>query len=58
MKYKVTETITGKVHTWTLKDILEELNRDRSENFQAYNKSDWREGWKDWIEGYTYTLNI
>lgn len=28
----------------SLSEILEEINRDRSEDWQPYNESDWREG--------------
>lgn len=36
---------------WTLEQILEEINRDRSEEWTDYDESDWQEGWKEWVEG-------
>ena len=30
--------------TKSLKEILEEINRDRSDNWQNYDETDWREG--------------
>lgn len=41
---------------WSLSDILTEINRDRSENWTNYNKSDWQEGWNEWCEGDYYKL--
>ena len=41
---------TGKIMFWTLSDILNEINRDRSSQWTDYNKNDWLDGWNDWIE--------
>ena len=54
--YKIKEIETGEVHDWTLSEILEEINRDRSDEWSAYDESDWREGWKHWCEGDFYHL--
>tara|TARA_B000000565_G_scaffold250158_1_gene222335 strand:+ start:136 stop:327 length:192 start_codon:yes stop_codon:yes gene_type:complete len=54
--YQVKDIETGKIHVWTLSQVLEEINRDRSENWTAYNKSDWREGWKEFVEGDVYVM--
>ena len=35
---------------WTMSDILNEINRDRSEGWTNYNKKDWVEGWVNWVE--------
>ena len=48
---------TGEVRNWTLKEVLEEINRDHSGEFTPYNRNDWREGWNEWCEGEYYTLN-
>ena len=34
----------------TLKEILEEINRDRSDEWTDYNRLDWREGLREWTE--------
>ena len=42
---------------WTTEELLEEINRDRSEDWEDYNYLDWEEGWFEWCEGDCYTLN-
>ena len=32
----------------SLEEILEEINRDRSEEWQDYDETDWREGLTEW----------
>ena len=51
---KVRDVETRKVLTWTLNQVLEEINRDRSEDWTDYDASDWREGWEHWVEGDGY----
>jgi len=41
---------TGNIMTWTITDVLNEINRDRSSGWIDYNKNDWLEGWNEWIE--------
>ena len=55
-QYTFRELETGKLHHWTIAEILEEINRDRSDEWSAYDESDWEEGWKHWCEGDYYTL--
>jgi len=55
-KYKVKDLNTNKVSDWTLADILSEINRDHSEEWEAYDATDWREGWDEWAEGDCFTL--
>lgn len=55
-KYKIKEIETGKILYWTLKEILEEINRDHSDDFTPYDETDWKEGWKEWCEGNTFEL--
>ena len=55
-KYKIKDIETGKIYNWTVKQILKEINRDRSDGWWAYNTRDWREGWNEWCEGDCYTL--
>ncbi len=42
--YKIRDVEDGSVYPMTLPMILEELNRDRSEEWTNYDKTDWREG--------------
>jgi len=55
-EYLVKDLENNKVTVWNLNQILEEINRDRSENWQPYNKKDWLEGWNEWVEGIGYTI--
>ena len=54
--FKVREVESGKVTTWSMEDVLEEINRDRSAGWEDYDHTDWREGWYEWVEGEFYTL--
>ena len=56
MKYRVQDIETGQINEWTLAQVLEEINRDHSEEWIPYNRKDWREGWDFWVEGDYYTL--
>tara|TARA_R110002050_G_scaffold277695_1_gene423466 strand:+ start:454 stop:639 length:186 start_codon:yes stop_codon:yes gene_type:complete len=56
LTYKVKDLNTNKVFNWTLQDILNEINCDRSEDWAAYDESDWREGWDEWSEGDCFKL--
>jgi hypothetical protein len=42
--YKIRDVEDGSVYTMTLLMILEELNRDRSDEWTNYDETDWREG--------------
>lgn len=54
--HTIIDIATGERKTWTLKQILYEINRDHSSEWQAYDESDWREGWDEWCEGDFYHL--
>ena len=54
--YKVKDLYDGKVHEWTLQEVLEEINRDHSDDWVPYDESDWEEGWENWCEGVVYTM--
>ena len=45
-----------RIEEWTLEDILEEINRDRSNEWTPYDETDWKEGWNEWVEGEFYSL--
>ena len=42
--YKIRDVEDGSVYNMTLPMILKEINRDRSEEWTKYDKTDWREG--------------
>ena len=42
--YKIRDVEDGSVYNMTLPMILEELNRDRSDEWMNYDETDWREG--------------
>ena len=42
--YKIRDIEDGSVYNMTLPMILEEINRDRSEEWKKYDETDWREG--------------
>lgn len=52
--YKVKNLATNEVEDWSIEQILEEINRDHSEEFTEYTEDDWQDGWNAWIEGYGY----
>ena len=42
---------TKKSNLWSLPQILEEINKDRSSEWTDYDESDYVEGWCEWVEG-------
>ena len=42
--YKIRDVEDGSVYNMTLPMILEEINRDRSDEWTNYDETDWREG--------------
>ena len=38
----------GKVLHWTMSQILEEINKDHSDQWTNYDASDWQEGLNEW----------
>lgn len=51
--FLVKDNSDGQVFWWTLTEILQEINRDRSDDWTPYDASDWCEGWDQWVDGYT-----
>ena len=45
-----------KILHWTVKEALNEINKDRSQDWSGYNEDDWQEGWEEWVEGNEYKL--
>jgi hypothetical protein len=56
MEYTIRDKQTGETFTWNLSQVLEEINRDHSDDWEDYNEEDWAEGWKTWCEGDVYTM--
>ena len=56
MKYKVKDVESGKIHLWSVDQIVEEINRDRSGTWKPYNRTDWKEGWNHWVEGECFEI--
>ena len=42
--YTIRDIEYGTTFTMSLKEIIEEINRDRSEDWLDYDETDWREG--------------
>ena len=40
--------LAGKVLHWTMLQILEEINKDHSDQWTNYDASDWQEGLNEW----------
>lgn len=55
-RFILKEVETESQFDWNIYDLLEEINRDRSEQWSDYDESDWEEGWFSWCEGDIYTL--
>lgn len=56
MKYIVLNLETLKKEIWTQEELLEEINRDHSEEWSKYTAQDIFEGWNEWCEGEFYCL--
>jgi len=41
---------------WSVDEIVEEINRDRSPEWSDYDETDFEEGWREWCEGNWYTI--
>jgi len=50
MIYKLRHTICGELREMTLPKILEEINADRSEGWENYDETDWREGLEEFTD--------
>ena len=48
--YKVINKVTGQLQIMTLEMIIEEINRDRSEEWTDYDETDWREGLEEFTD--------
>tara|TARA_R110002020_G_scaffold81584_1_gene202494 strand:+ start:1035 stop:1268 length:234 start_codon:yes stop_codon:yes gene_type:complete len=56
MKYKIKilnpddPNYEEKIEFWSIDKILEEINRDHSNEYIPYDEDDWMEGWYEWVE--------
>ena len=55
-KYKIKDLISGATYEWTIREILNEINRDSSSEWTNYDETDWQEGWNQWVEGEYLTI--
>jgi hypothetical protein len=51
IRSKINDHEWGKAKEWTIEKVLEEINRDHSDEWTNYNTSDWLEGWMEWVDG-------
>ena len=49
-RYTLHDRDTNELVSWTVKQILEDINRDRSEEWTDYDETDWREGLTEFTE--------
>lgn len=52
--FKIYDIQNKKVLLWDIKQMLEEINRDRTEQWEPYTEEDYIEGWNMWVEGGFY----
>lgn len=57
-KHKVLNLETGVTKAWAIQEMLQMINRDRSEEWSDYDADDYVEGWVEWVEGDFYALRI
>jgi len=55
--YKITDEATGEVWLWTALELLEEVNRDRSNEWTDYDLEDLEDGLYDVLEWIEYTVD-
>lgn len=56
MKYIVLNLETLEKEVWTQEQLLEEINRDHSDQWENYTAKDIFEGWHEWCESEVYSL--
>lgn len=54
--YEVVSIETGKRDSWTVAEILDEINWGHSEDYSAFDETDWKEGWMAECEGMYLTI--
>lgn len=48
--------IEDNLYIWSLDEMLQEINRDTSDEWSNYDYNDWIEGWFEWVEGQAMSL--
>lgn len=38
------------IQTWSLAQVLNEINRDHAEGWTNYDQNNWQEGWVEWVD--------
>ena len=58
--FKIKDLESGDIAIWSLFDVLEEINRDHSNEFENYTEANWRYGWNEWVveEGYYELIDL
>jgi hypothetical protein len=54
--YLIEDRDSGERAEWTQAEVLAEINRDRSDDWQSYTGEDILEGWHEWVEGEFYSM--
>ena len=54
--FLIKDLFDDKTFVWTIEQMLQEINRDRSDTWENYNSKDFLEGWNEWVEGNYYTI--
>jgi hypothetical protein len=49
-KHRILYIEENQIHVWSLEEILNHINDGRSNEWTDYDKTDWVEGWKEWVE--------
>jgi hypothetical protein len=55
--YKVTDEATGETWVWTAQELLEEVNRDRSDDWTPFTMQDLENSPYDVLEWIEYTVD-
>ena len=54
---QVQDTSTGEQQTWTLQEVFDYINEDRSDDWTDYDiTDDWREAWDEWVDPECWTV--
>ena len=57
--YKILNLTTGVTEEWTIKQVLAEINRDRSDEWTAYDETDdVAKAWETWVESESFYLKL
>lgn len=54
LTHKILNVETQIVETWTIEQMLEEINRDHSDEFISSDEGDYKIGWDEWVQNAGY----